>query len=136
MNPAWALQEAMRAALLAHGPLTALLGGAHIHEETPRGANASFVSFGDSETRDWSVMDAKAHEHLITISVATNSRSRKLAQQIASEVEAALDNVGLSLTGHALVNLRLASWSVRKEKNGENYGAALKFRAATEEETP
>jgi hypothetical protein len=131
-NPAHALQSAMRNALLAHAPLTLLLGGAHVFEELPRGPVAPLVSFGDIETRDWSVADAKAHEHFLTLSVRTNSRSRRLAQDILNEIEAVLDNQALTLTGHRLVNLRLNFWSVAREKNGENFGATLRFRAATE----
>ena len=131
-NPGLALQTAMRAALLAHAPLTLLLGGAHIHEEMPRGASASYVLLGDIETRDWSVADAKAHEHFSTISIRTNSRSRKLAQDIVDEIEQVLDNAQLSLDGQRLVSLRLTFWSVTRDRNGETYGASLRFRAATE----
>lgn len=131
-NPGFALQEAMRAALLAHAPLTLLLGGGHVYEEMPRGAPPSYVSFETIETRDWSVADAKAHEHFVTFAAKTNNRSRKLAQDILQEIEAVLDNAGLTLAGHRLVSLRLIFWSVVREKNGENYGATLRFRAATE----
>ena len=106
-NPGFALQIAMRTALLAHAPLTLLLGGAHVHEEVPRGASATYISIGDIETRDWSTAEAKAHEHFITLSIRTNSRSRKLAQDILDEIEQVLDNAALTLTGHRLVNLRL-----------------------------
>ena len=131
-NPAFALQDAMRAALLAHAPLVSLLQGQHVFEEMPRGASTSHVSFGDIETRDWSVKDEKAHEHFAMLSVRTNSRSRKLAHDVVSEIEAALDNVQLTLAGHTLVNLRLVFWAVNREKNGENIAATLRFRAATE----
>jgi hypothetical protein len=125
-----ALQEAMRAALLAHAPLRLLLGGAHVHEELPRGARPPFVLFEAIETRDWSVADQKAHEHFVALSVKTNSRSRRLAQQVLDEIETVLDGAGLSLAGHRLVNLRLTFWSVTRQ--GETYGANLRFRAATE----
>ena len=131
-NPAFALQTAMREALLTHAPLTLLLQGAHVFEEMPRGASASHVSFGDIETRDWSVADQKAHEHFATIRVQTNERSRRLAQEIVDEIESVLDSVALTLSGHRLVNLRLTFWSVAREKNSENFGATLRFRAATE----
>ena len=133
MNPALALQEAMRGALLGHGPLVALLGGAHVYDEPPRGVNASYVSFGECETRDWSVFDHKAHEHLVSLRVRTNARSQRLAQQIVSEIEAALDGAALALTGHALVNLRVAFWAVRPDRNSEHFGALVRLRAATEE---
>lgn len=129
-SPSLALQEAMRAALLAHAPLRLLLGGAHVHEELPRGARPPFVLFETIETRDWSVADQKAHEHFVALSVKTNSRSRRLAQQVLDEIETVLDGAGLSLAGHRLVNLRLTFWSVTRQ--GESYGANLRFRAATE----
>lgn len=131
-NPALSLQIAMRDALLAHAPLTVLLEGQHIFEEVPRGASRTYITFSDIETRDWSVADQKAHEHFVTLRVQTNSRSRKLAQDILDEIESVLDNASLALTGHRLVNLRLTFWSVVRDKNSENFGANLRFRAATE----
>ena len=129
-SPSLALQEAMRAALLAHAPLRVLLGGAHVHEEVPRGAKPPFVLMEAIETRDWSVADQKAHEHFAMLSVRTSSRSRRLAQQILDEIETVLDGAALTLAGHRLVNLRLVFWSVTRQ--GESYGANVRFRAATE----
>lgn len=131
-SPGLAVQTAMRQALLAHAPLILLLQGAHVFEEMPRGATASHVSFGDIETRDWSTCDGRAHEHFVTLRVQTNSRSRRLAHDIVAEVEAVLDGADLVLAGHRLVNLRLTFWSVTRERNGDNFGATLRFRAATE----
>jgi hypothetical protein len=129
-NPAQALTEAMRAALLAHAPLSALLGGGHVHEERPRGGREPMVLFETIETRDWSTADQKAHEHFVVLAVRTNSRSRRLAQQILDEIEAVLDGAGLNLDGHRLVNLRIVFWSVVRQ--GETFGANVRFRAATE----
>lgn len=132
MNAALALQQAMRAALLADTALIALLAGAHIFDEVPRGEPPLHVSFAGIETRDWSVMDQKAHEHFITLEVATNERSRSLAQNICNRIEAVLDNAALSLTGHRLINLRVVFWSVARNKSEPKFGALLRFRAATE----
>lgn len=131
-NPAFALIAAMRAAMLARPALVNLLQGQHVYEERPRGAGKTFVTFETIETRDWSVKDQKAHEHFVTLAVETNSRSRKLAQDIVAEVEAALDNAALTLAGHVLVNLRLAFWAVNRAKSAETFNATLRFRAATE----
>lgn len=122
----------MRAALLGSAPLKLLLGGAHVYEELPRGAVPSFILFEASETRDWSTADHKAHEHFVTLSIHTNNRSRKLAQGLLDEIEAVLDGAALSVPGYRLVNLRLIFWSVTRERNGQNFGASLRFRAATE----
>ena len=130
MNAAFALQTAMRDALLAHAPLLALLGGGHVFDELPRGSQEPYVIFTAIETRDWSVQGQKAHEHFVGLEVKTRSRSRKLAQNIASEIETALDDAALVLNGHALVNLRLAFWTVAR--SNDVFGAVAKFRAATE----
>jgi hypothetical protein len=130
-NAALALHIAMRERLLAHAPLTALLGGGHVFDEVPRGSNEPYVVFAGIETRDWSVQEQKAHEHFVTLEVKTKSRGRKLAQEIAGEIEAALDGAALTLTGHVLVNLRAIFWTVAR--SNETFNAVVKFRAATEE---
>ena len=130
MNAAFALQTAMRDALLARAPLLALLGGGHVFDELPRGEQEPYVAFTAIETRDWSVQGQKAHEHFVTLEVKTRSRGRKLAQDIVSEIEAALDDVALVLNGHALVNLRLTFWTVAR--SNDVFSAVVKFRAATE----
>jgi Protein of unknown function (DUF3168) len=129
-SSAISLQVAMRDALLAHAPLLALLGGGHVFDELPRGSQEPYVAFAGIETRDWSVQDQKAHEHFISIDVKTKSRSRKFAQDIVNEIETILDNAALTLSGHALVNLRLTFWTVAR--SNEFFGAVMKFRAATE----
>ena len=131
-GPALAVQTAMRACLLAHLPLTRLLGGGHVFDELPRGEQEPYVAFAAIETRDWSVQNQKAHEHFISLEVKTRSRSRKLAQDIVSEIDTALDAAALSLAGHVLVNLRLVFWTVARDKGQENFSAMLRFRAATE----
>ncbi len=132
MNAGHALQQAMRNALLIHAPLTTLLGGAHIFDEIPRGEKAPFIAFTDIETRDWSVMDQKAHEHFVSIEVQTNERGRALAQSIVQEIEIALDNTALTLATHRLINLRVVFWNVSRRRGTSTFGAIIRFRAATE----
>jgi hypothetical protein len=127
---ALALQIAMRDRLLLHAPLLALLGGGHVFDEVPRGTQEPYVAFAAIETRDWSVQQQKAHEHFVTLEVRTKSRARKLAQDIVTEIEMALDAMPLTLAGHVLVNLALAFWTVSKTR--ENFSAVMLYRAATE----
>lgn len=132
MSGGFELMEAVRAALLAHGPLIQLLGGAYVYEEVPRGAPSSFIEFTGLETRDWSTADQPAHEHFLMLGVRTNSRSRKLAQQLADAAETALDGAALSLAGHRLVNLRVVFRAVARGPSAQGFGASLRLRAATE----
>jgi hypothetical protein len=132
MNPALALVQAMRAALLADTALTALLGGGHVFDETPRGEQGLYVAFAGVETRDWSVMDQKAHEHFVSIEVSTLERGRSQVLAIATRIEAVLDNAALVLSGHRLINLRVTFSTIARMKNEKTFGATMRFRAATE----
>jgi Protein of unknown function (DUF3168) len=132
MNPAQATQAAMRSALLNRASLMTLLGGAHVFDEVPRGANAPYVAFTAIETRDWSVADQKAHEHFVTLEVITNQRTRSAAQNIAQEIETTLDGASLVLIDHKLINLRAIFTNISRNGKTENFGAILRYRAATE----
>jgi hypothetical protein len=132
MSAALSLQAAMRNALLASAPLRAILGGAHVYDELPRGAKAPYVFFNSIETRDWSVVDQKAHEHFVELRVATNEESRTLAQTIGDMIEKILDGVDLTLVEHRLINLRLVFWTVTRPNTSTSFTATLRFRAATE----
>lgn len=125
-----ALQQAMRGALIADPALRALLGGAHVYDEVPRGAPAGYVEFTAIETRDWSTMAEPGLEHFVSLAVRSNSRGRTHAEEICAAVGAVLDGAALTLAGHRLVNLSMVFWSVMK--SGQSYGATLRFRAATE----
>ncbi len=131
-SPALALQAAMKDRLLAHAPLTTLLKGAHVYDELPRGIHAPYVAFAGIETRDWSVMDQKAHEHFAVIEIATRERSRRIADAIVGEIDTVLDRAALTLADHRLINLSLLFWNVARLRNSEEFGATMRFRAATE----
>jgi Protein of unknown function (DUF3168) len=132
MQPGLSVQQAMLTALRPRTTLTALLGGAHIYDEVPRGANPPFVVFSNLETRDWSVMDQKAHECFITLDITTNQRSRLQVQTITQEIETALDGASLNLTDHRLVNLRCVFNTAFRNKNADVFNGTMRFRAATE----
>jgi hypothetical protein len=131
MSPALALTKAMRTALLAHGPLTQLLGGARIYDEMPRGERPPYVAFTTVETRDWSTAEHSAHEHFVSIEVKTIERGRGHAQEITEAIDYVLDRSTLTLQDHRLINLGMVFWNVARAKDG-SFGATLRFRAATE----
>lgn len=125
MNPALALQKAMRDRLLAHAPLTA-----PVFDHVPQGAAEPFVYFGAIETRDWSTANEKGHEHFVSVRIKSKADGKKEAQSIIAEIEAALDNAPLALDGHRLINLALTLWNA--ERDGDRYNGLVRFRAATE----
>ena len=132
MQPGLAVQQAMLAALTTRPALTALLGGAHVYDELPRGATVPNVAFTTIETRDWSVADQKAHESFVGLDINSKSRSRAQVQNIIQEIETALDGAALLLNGHNLVNLRCVFISAARQRAADYFTATMRFRAATE----
>lgn len=132
MSAALVLQRAMRMALVSDRALTGLLGGVHVFDEVPRGAKPPHVTFEQIESRDWSTSTEAGHEHFVQLQVTTAERGRGQAQAICDRIEAILDNADLTLPGHKLVNLRLVFWAVSRSRSDPNFGATLRFRAATE----
>jgi hypothetical protein len=130
--PIFELKKAIRAALVADATLTGMLGGAAMHDETPRGANPPYIVFGEANCRDQSTAIGRAHETLLSLHVLSGQGGTKEAQLIAARVETLLHDSSLSLTGHRLVNLTLAGSELRRERNAEMSRATLKFRAFTE----
>ena len=68
----------------------------------------------------------------LTVAATVAGNTAPTVQAIASEVELALDNATLTLTDHKLVNLRVIFSNVARNKPTENFGAVVRFRAATE----
>lgn len=130
MSAGLALQEAMRAALIADPAVKQALGGAYVFDEVPRGAPPAYVEFTGLDTRDWSTFGEGGLEHFVSLAVRSSSRGRTQAQEISAAVQAALHGASLTLEGHRLVNLTLVFWTV--VKTGKSHGASLRFRAATE----
>ena len=53
-SAAWELQKAIHGKLASDAGVLAVLGGARIYDEVPRGAAFPYVTFGGVTSRDWS----------------------------------------------------------------------------------
>lgn len=131
-SPAWELQKAIYAKLVADAPLLALLGGARIYDDVPRGAAFPYVTFGPSTTRDWSTGTEQGSEHVVTLRIWTKAGGEKAVHLLLEAVRAALHDVTLTLTGHRLVSLRHELSDASRASDGEIYVGVARFRAVTE----
>lgn len=128
------LQKAVHAALSADAALTALLGGAHVYDDVPRGASYPYVTFGQSTERDWSTGSEDGREHLLTLHVWSRARGHKEAHLVMSAIRNVLHDVALSLTDYHLVNFRHEFQDAIREPDGETYHGVVRYRAVTESE--
>jgi hypothetical protein len=135
MNATLALQTALRTKLLAAPQVTALLGPAAVFDDVPQGTRCPYLQLGDIETRDWSTQTRQGHEHSVTLHVWTDYRGRKQALDIIESVDAALEQPGLALAGHAVVSLRTTFWTVLHELGNGLYHGIMRLRVVTEPNT-
>lgn len=128
-----ALRAAVQARLAADMSLTTLIGPDRIFDEAPRAARGLYVVHGEVEARDWSTGSDRGCEQEFSLIVwAAQSGSSRQALEAAGLIVAALDQVDLTVDGHALVNLRwLSSRLARETRNGLPQ-MTIRFRAVTE----
>jgi hypothetical protein len=128
-----ALRAAVQARLAADADLTALIGPDRIFDEAPRAARGLYVVHGEVEARDWSTGSDRGCEQEFALVVwAAQSGSSRQALEAAGLIVAALDQVGLSVNGHALVNLRWVSSRLARETRNGLPQVTIRFRAVTE----
>jgi hypothetical protein len=129
---AWDLQRAAHAALAADDTLLTLLGGARIYDDVPQGAAFPYVALAGFTARDWATGTEPGVEIVFTVNAWSRSAGHKEAHLIADAVRAVLHDAALSLTGHHLVNLRHEISETRRERDGDTYRIASRFRAVLE----
>ncbi len=130
----WALREALYTALTGDTALQALIGNpARVHDDVPPDAAFPFVTFGDADASDWSTKESLGAEHTVTLHAWSRYEGHKEAQQILETIEALLHDANLTLTGHALVNLRFVSSGIVRDPDGATAHGFIRFRAVTEQ---
>ncbi len=127
-----ALRAAVHAALAADASLAALLGGAKVYDEPPKSVVFPYVTLGDARTVALAPPDERTEEHQLTLHAWSRQGGHREAHLVAGALVQALDDAALTLSGHQLINLRLALADIRREADGRTYHALVRFRAVTE----
>lgn len=129
------LQRAIYQRLTMDAALIALLGGARVYDDVPRGASFPYISFGPTTERDWSTGGEVGCEHTVTLHVWSRAHGFQETETIVAAVRDALHDQGLSLTGFQLINLRQEQAEVRRDPDGETRQGSIRLRAVTEPST-
>ena len=127
-----ALRKAVRVMLASDTALAALLGGVKIFDTAPRDALTPYVTFGDALARDLSASVYPGLEHVLTLHVWSTQGGTREGLTIADRLIALVDDAGLTLDAHRLVNMRFTSLESVHEDLGRFVRVTLKFRAVTE----
>ncbi len=128
-----ALRRALISFLRTRPAVLGALGGEKIYDEAPRGVEPPYLLLGDVQMRDWSATLSRGAEHFLTLNVLSSAHGVREALDIAQLLIDALDEVPLSLQGHALIDLRFLALETKRTQDGRFARASLRFRATTED---
>ncbi len=131
-SPAWELQKAIHGALTSDAEVIALLGGARVYDDVPRGAELPYATFGASTARDWSTGSEAGSEHMVTLNVWSRHAGEREAHLIMSAGREALDEAEIAVAGHRLINIRHEVSEASRDADGETYRGSIRFRAVLE----
>lgn len=128
-----ALQTAVFQVLSSDAPLGAIIGSA-IYDAIPAGTLPPiYVALGEESARDRSDKTGRGAEHLITISVVTDTSGFQQAKQAATAISDALHQVDLTLSRGDLVGMNFFKAAARREGTGALRRIDLTFRARVQD---
>lgn len=130
-NASWALQSAVFAALSGDATLQSLVS-TRIFDAVPQGAAFPYAVLGDGKETNWDTATEEGSEHQFAVTVWSRNGGHKEAKSVADAIRFVLNGATLSLSGHALVDLRFLDCEYARDTDGETYSASLRFRAVTE----
>ena len=130
MNAAFALQRAIRAALLADDAVKALLGDpARVFDAAPADAPTPFAVFSETRVRP---IGPGLCEHDVRLSVQSSYRGRREAQAILVAIHDALNERDLAVEGARLVSLRVVFSDCFWRPEQDRASGVIRLRAVTE----
>lgn len=133
MSAERALLAALRNALLADAPATALVGD-RIYDDPPPDVVFPYVTLGRVETRPSDAAANAALDHAVTLHVWSRYGGRAEALDVIAALRAALHNAPLALDDHRLVLLLATFADVFRSSDGRTTHGVLRLRAITEPE--
>ncbi len=131
-SPTAELQRAVFETLSASAALTALLGGAKIHDHAPAHVAFPTITFGNATLADWSTATEQGSEQIVTLHVWSKGKGKKQVLDIMEAVRGLIDDAALSLAGHHLVSIRLQMAEARFDDDLAVHHGLMRFRALTE----
>jgi hypothetical protein len=130
-HPVLALRAAVLARLKADAPLVALLGGPHIHDTPPRGAEPPFVTFGETTARAWPGAPGGLR-HTLTLIAWSRQSGDAEALAMLERCEVALTDPPSALDGHRIVLLATAGVDLPRHGGPGPRRAVMRLTALTE----
>ena len=132
LSASWDLQQSVYNFLINDGVLTSQLGGQSVYDDAPQRAAYPYITFGQSQVRDWSTGSDTGKEHIITLHVWSKAGGKRETHEIIDTLCQGLHDNALTLVDHQLVNLRCEFSEARRTPDGEKIHGIVRYRAVTE----
>jgi hypothetical protein len=131
MKAAYALQRAIRAALLADNAVKAVFGDpARVFDAAPADAQTPFAVFSETRVRP---IGPRLAEHDVRLSVLSSYRGRREAQAALVAIHDALNERDLTLEGASLISLRVVFSDCFWRPEQDRASGVIRLRAVTEQ---
>ncbi len=131
MSAAWALQQAVFAALAASAAVQSLVAN-RIFDAVPQTAALPYIVLGEAGERSNATATEAGTSHMLSLHIWSRSGGTREIKEIVGAVRLCLDGAALSLSGHTLVDLAFTSADYSRQSDGKTYRAMLRFTALTE----
>ncbi len=125
-------QQAVFAHLEGDAALTALLGGAKVHDRPPEGAAMPYVTLGMTRAFDAGTASEKAQEHLFTLHAWSSAGGRKETMSILEAVRLRMENLPAVNGAMRVVSMQAQGEDIAHDPDLRAFHGTLRFRAVTE----
>lgn len=128
-DAAWALQQAVYAALIGDAALMAMISG--VHDHVPPETAFPYVTIGAVTAVDRSTMAKDGQVHTVTLHSWSRGRGRKEAKEIMAAIHGLLHKGALSVAGHAHAGTMFEFAETLLDPDGLTYHGVQRFRTVT-----
>jgi len=130
-DAAWSLQTALYTALIGDHTLKTLIGDpARVYDAIPADSVFPFLQTGAGQLSPYLGIEG-GFEHIIRITAFSRWGGRQECKLIAEAVRACLQNAGLALEGHHVLQARLIFEDHLRYRDPETFQGAMRYRIIT-----
>ena len=126
------LQQAVFAHLAGDTALSALLGGAKVHDRPPDGAAMPYVTLGMTRAFDAGTASEIAQEHLFTLHAWSSAGGRKETMAILEAIRQRMEILPAVNGGMRIVTAQAQGEDIVHDPELRAFHGTLRFRAVTE----
>ena len=128
----YAVQAAVRAALVANATFTALVG-TRVYDHVPELATFPYVTIGESTAIPFDVKDKTGMEQTLTLHCWSRYRGRKECKDVLSAIYGVLNRATLTVTGHTFVDCLWEFAETYEDPDGLTRHGVARYRVITQE---